>query len=172
MVSDLNELKEGWRTNNECDEYRLSLEELSMDEQMSQKKKFTHFFRYVSESLRIHFKQWALHLLFLGLFSNQPTATVVAKFIIGERRNIRNEEQFDKDQNCSINTKKYSSFLYNECDNAMLMQQRNLPVIKENGTAIALIAKGGDIWHDDACDILISFRNIYLKKYSVLPTNT
>ena len=116
MVSDLNELRNEWRTNNECDEYRLSLEELNTDEQLLQNKKFTHFFRYVTDSLRIHFKQWATHLLFLGLFSNQPTATVVAKIFIGEKRYIRNEEKFDNDQNSSINEKKYSSFLHNECD--------------------------------------------------------
>ena len=54
----------------------------------------------------------------------------------------------------------------------MLMQQRNLPVIRENTAAIALIAKGGDIWDDGACEILLSFRNTYLHKYSALPTNT
>ena len=172
MVSELDELKEEWRTNNECDEYRLSLEELSTNEQMSQKKKFTHFFRYVSESLRIHFKQWTSHLLFLGLFSNQPTATVVARFIIGVRNNIRNEEQFDKDQNRTINANKFVSFLNDECDYITLMQQRNSPLVKENGTAIALIAEGGAIWNEDACDVLLSFRNIYLMEYSALPTNT
>ena len=52
------------------------------------------------------------------------------------------------------------------------MQQRNLPIIRENAAAIALIDKGGDIWHADVCEILVSFRNIYLQKYSALPTNT
>ena len=52
------------------------------------------------------------------------------------------------------------------------MHQRNLPVINENGTTIALIAEGGDIWNDDACDVLLSFCNIYLMEYYALPMNS
>ena len=52
------------------------------------------------------------------------------------------------------------------------MQQRNLPVVRENGEAIYLIATGGDIWSDDACKVLSAFRTTYLNEYSALPTNT
>ena len=50
-----------------------------------------------------------------------------------------------------------------------MMQQRNSPAV---GPAIALIVEGGDIWSDTTSDILVPFCNIYLFKYSALPTNT
>ena len=173
MVTDLIQIKEEWRTKIECNEYKLSLEQLSEIEQTSQQKKFTHFFRYVSESLKIHFRQWTSHLLFLGLFSNQPTATAVARLMSGlGNRNVAREEIYDEDQDRIIKLSEFSQFLNQECNYETLTQQRNLPVVQENTQAIALIAKGGDIWSDDACNILTSFRNIYLYQYSSLPTNT
>jgi len=173
MVSDLKEIKEEWRRKNECNDYKTSLEQLSEIEQTSQQKKFTHFFRYVSESLTIHFRQWTSHLLFLGLFSNQSTATAIARLMSGLGiRNVENTEIYDEDQKRIIKLREFSLFLNRECNYETLTQHRNLPVVQENSRAIALIANGGDIWSDDACDILTSFRNIYLYQYSSLPTNT
>ena len=173
MVSDLKEIKEEWRRKNECNDYKISLEQLSEIEQTSQQKKFTHFFRYVSESLKIHFRQWTSHLSFLGLFSNQPTATAVARLMSGlGNRNVAKEEIYDEDQNRIIKLREFLLFLNRECNYETLTQQRNLPVVQENIQAIALIANEGNIWSDDACAILIFFHNIYFYQYSSLPTNT
>ena len=52
-----------------------------------------------------------------------------------------------------------------------IMQQRDLPVVRDNNQYITLIAGGGYIWIDNACAILSSFHTIYLQEYPALPTN-
>ena len=57
----------------------------------------------MSKSLKIHFKQWVSHLIFLGLFSNQPTATVVPRLISEVRNHATHKKFFGEDQNFNIN---------------------------------------------------------------------
>ena len=45
-------------------------------------------------------------------------------------------------------------------------------MVKENWETIKCIAEGGDIWHPTASLPLKSFRDLYLRTYSALPTNT
>ena len=171
MASDLKEINTKWRTHHKGVDYNITLQQLNETDKVIQKQKFTHFLRYVSDSLKIHFQQWTSNLLFLGLFSNQLTATTVAKFIIG-RTDFSTVETNDKDQQQLINMREFASFLKEECNIQTIMQQRNLPVVRANIQAINLIAEGGDIWSDDACEVLSAFRTVYLKEYSALPTNT
>ena len=86
-----------------------------------QEQKFTHFLQYVSNSLKIHFQQWTPKLLFLGLFSSQPTATTVAKLIIC-RTDFSTEETNDEDQKEVINVREFASCLNEECNIEIIMQ--------------------------------------------------
>ena len=68
--------------------------------------------------------------------------------------------------------REFASFLNEECNIKIIMQQRNLPVVRENGEANYLIAAGVDIWSDDVCKVISEFCTTYLNGYSALPTNT
>ena len=98
MMEDLKDIKEKWRTNEYFNDYGNSLALLSATDKQKQQQKFTYFFRYVSESLTIHFKQWTEHLLFLALFSNQKTAAPVANILLG-RSDETCCEIYDKNHN-------------------------------------------------------------------------
>ena len=65
----------------EFSEYVSTLNELNDDDKVVQQMKYTHFTRYVRESLTTHLKKWTKDLLFLLLFSNQPNASLVAKLL-------------------------------------------------------------------------------------------
>ena len=95
MASDLKEINTKWRTHHKGVDYNITLQQLNETDKVMQKKKFTHFLQYVSDSLKIHFQQWTSNLLILGLFSNQLTATTVAKFITG-RTDFSTVETNDK----------------------------------------------------------------------------
>ena len=69
MVEDLKSVEgDKWRANAMFKDYCVSLDALNNEDKEIQNKKQTHFFRYVSESLHNHFKQWTNDLLFLSLF--------------------------------------------------------------------------------------------------------
>ena len=119
----------------------------------------------------MHFKQWTSHLLFLGLFSNQRTATPIANMLIG-RSDISRGHIYDDDHNRLIVMCEYKEFLNKNCTNETIMQQQSLPVVKDNNTAIRMIADGGNIWAANACGKLKQFWLLYLHRYAALPTNT
>ena len=171
MWYDLKKIEKEWRTDEHFDDYRTSLEVLDETDKVLQKKKFTHFYRYVFESLTMHFKQWTSHLLFLALFSNQRTATPIANMMIGQIDPSRGQTH-DEDHNRVIEMREYKDFLNKNCTREIIMQQRSLPVVIENNRAIRMIADGHNMWAPNACDTLKEFRLLYLHRYAALPTNT
>ena len=87
-----------------------------------QNKKRTHFFRYVSESLHNHFKQWTNDLFFLSLFSPQATATIVANVILGKTIDMAQTYY------CSIHTRNinllaFNCFLNDWCSDITIMAE-------------------------------------------------
>lgn len=77
MLKDILVIENDWETKEGFRVYLRTLEELDGDDKAIQKK-FTHSTTYVCESLIRHFKPWNKIVLFLALFSNQPTASIIA----------------------------------------------------------------------------------------------
>ena len=171
MDSDIQNLKQEWKTNEHFAQYVSSLNALPMNEKKIQELKLTHFFRYTEDSLHKHFGIWSTDLLFLSLFSNQFTATQVANLILGRRKIAIDVEFNDSNHHRTINVRSFQNWLIQKCTIATLMTTRILPVVKENMDAIELIAQGKDIWMERN-PTLYSFRLLYLIRYSALPTNT
>ena len=57
MLEDLPTIENDWKIVEEFSEYVSTLDELSDEDKAVQKKKFTHFTRYVKESPITHFKR-------------------------------------------------------------------------------------------------------------------
>ena len=171
MDSDIQNLKQEWKTNEHFAQYVSSLNALPMNEKKIQERKLTHFFRYTEDSLHKHFGIWSTDLLFLSLFSNQLTATQVANLILGRREIAMDVEFNDSNHHRTINMRLFQNWLIQKCTIATLMTTRILPVVQENMDAIELIAQGKDIWMERN-PTLYSFRLLYLIRYSALPTNT
>ena len=171
MDSDIQNLKQEWKTNEHFAQYVSSLNQLPIDEKKIQERKLTHFFRYTEDSLHKHFGIWSTDLLFLSLFSNQLTATQVANLILGRREIAMDVEFNDSNHHRTINMRLFQNWLIRKCTVTTLMTTRILPVVQENMDAIELIAQGKDIWMERN-PTLYSFRLLYLIRYSALPTNT
>ena len=171
MWYNLKKIEKEWRSDEHFKDYKTTLDNFDETTKAIQKKKFTHFYRYVCESISTHFKQWTSHLLFLALFSNQKTATPIANMLVGRSDQSRGTI-YDDDHNRLIVMRNYNDFLHEKCTHQTIMQQRSLPVVKDNYRAISMIADGGNIWASNPCDTLLQFQQLYLHCHAALPTNT
>ena len=110
MLEDLLTIEHDWETEEEFIEYVSTLNELSNYDKAVQKNKFTHSTRYVRELLITQFKRWTKDLLLLSLFSNQPTASLVAKLLKGQNTTRVTSEVFDT-YTQMINQERFITFL-------------------------------------------------------------
>ena len=149
-----------------------TLDGVDKNEKTIQQQKLTEFMRYVKESLKTHFKQWANELFFLGLFSNQHTATEVAKIIFGRSVVGNGREVYAYLHKRTIDTSLFFSFLTENVSMESLMVTRSLSVVANNPIVLSILADGQDLWAKQTPSILTNFRMIYLKEYLSLPTNT
>ena len=69
-------MENNWEPKEEFSEYMSTLNKLN-NEDKAVPKNFTHFTTYVGELLITHFKRLTKDVLFLSLFSNQPTKSLV-----------------------------------------------------------------------------------------------
>ena len=84
MVSDLESIaEEKWKDNVIFADYKLAFDSLNKNDKHTQRTKFTHYFRYVKESLVKHLKPWTTELVFFSIFTNQPTKIYTARLILG-----------------------------------------------------------------------------------------
>ena len=81
VMEDLSNIENTWISIEKFDNYKQSLRGLSKSEQELYNNKITHFFRYVWDSILIHFIPWTKALLFLSLFLEQRTATCVTQMV-------------------------------------------------------------------------------------------
>ena len=124
MWHDLKKIEKEWRSDEHFKDYEITLDNFDETTKAIQKKKFTHFYRYVCESISTHFKQWTSHLLFLALFSNQKTATPIANMLVGRSDQSRGTI-YDDDHNRLIVMRKSNDFLHEKFTHQTIMQQRS-----------------------------------------------
>lgn len=177
MQDDLKEIKKKWKENSNFELYVSTLNDIEDEKQKEQQqKKLTEFYRYTSESLTTHFKIWYGEHLFFGLFSEQKTATEVAKVLLGIHN--RNAEVYlDHSHGRLIKCSSFFDYLIKNVTQETIMYTRSLSLFSENSAAIALIAGGANIWNSSLWNQsnkkpLLKFCNLYLHQYSALPTNT
>ena len=125
------------------------------------------------ESLTTHFKQWTGDLLFLALFSNQPTASIVAKLLKGQDTARVTGEVFDMYHKKVINKERFVIFLNKNVQTNTIMKQRQLPLLRDNVDLFSLLSSGCIFWAEAAISVrLQQLRDIYLYQYSAMPSNT
>ena len=107
MLEDLKGIENNWETIGAFADYFSTINELDDIDKTIQKKKFTHFIRYVKESLNCHFKRWTRESFFLSLFSNQPTASIVARILKGQETAGMQDEIMDEYHKKKINKERF-----------------------------------------------------------------
>ena len=161
-----------WESLADFEGFKASVNGLPDEEQGIQRLKVTHFLRILCASLKKHFGMWiSSNLLFLSLFSEQKTATCIAKFLSGGVRD--HEETYDSEAHGSqINLQKLRLFLEQQCTPDTIETIKNSQFWRANSIPIALLANGHDIWNVSATNSLSEFKKLYLYNYAALPTNS
>ena len=141
-----------------------------------QQVKARKFFRKAMQLLHKHFQRYAKEHLFLGLFGETPTASIVAKKILHPRDNCatevgegtRIECSF---QGCSFDLKDFAAFLDEFVDPDAISDCPHLN--RKIGMArVRLISTGNSIWDHDAADHFAEIRKFYICNYSAWLTST
>ena len=180
-----------WRSHDKFESYKRSFDKLNEDEKQRQTKKRTRFFMEVRRSIMKHFNIWIeQHLFFLSTFSNQKTATCIAKIILGRESDyLEGQDQyFCEFHNCTIDLFEFDRFVRemvakrcedeNGNESTVLMETRKKPTIQQNQVALVLIANGCNIWEGEYIpdqhhnDIPSNYRRLYLYYFAAIPTNT
>ena len=121
---------------------------LDAEEKMVQNKKRTNIFVIMENSLHKHFGIWAGKLLFLSVYSNQPSASLVVRRVIRGRMGRRQEDvvsYYDEDHKKTVNIQKFDLFLEEYVITEVINDTRNLHLVKNNAAALSLVAGGIDI---------------------------
>ena len=167
-------MKNSWENNEKFSEYKESLLLLDKEDKMVQNKKRTNIFVIMENSLHKHFGIWAGQLLFLSVYSNQPSASLVVRRVIRGRMGRRQEDvvsYYDKDHKKTVNLQKFNLFLEKYVRTEAINDTRNLPFVKNNATALSLVADGIDMWNV-SIPALVELQTTYIHRYAALPTNT
>ena len=72
---------EGWKTIDDFQAFRDSMEGLDQEAKTRQTLKCNLFLLLARRALVKHFKIWVNKLLFLGIFAEAPTGRIVAKYL-------------------------------------------------------------------------------------------
>lgn len=173
MVQDIDKLSEDrWKDEIVFSDVLHRYNTLDENEKVIATKKISHFIRYVKESLTKHFKQWCNELFFLSIFSNKETATVIAKYVLGQSLESCSGIYCCDFHKCSINMLEFVSFLTCNVSNDTVYHTRMLPFVTENSTGLRLIASGQSLWGQCNDATLVSLRKKFLKRFAAVPTNT
>ena len=145
-------MKIDYRENEYFRKFVTSYDKLNDNEKVHQDKKLAHFFSYIEDSMNKHFQQWCnSELLFLSLYSNHPTATQVAKLIMGIQDVDINPQYYDKSQKQTITPNEFLEWLKNRCGATIIMATRRNQNVAVYSDTIKMIASGEDMW-EDACN--------------------
>ena len=127
-----------WESLADFEGFKASANGLPDEEQRIQRLKVTHFLRILCASLKKHFGMWIYsNFLFLSLFSEQKTATCIAKFLSGGVRD--HEETYDSEAHGSqINLQKLRLFLEQQCKPDTIDPIKNSLFWRANSIPIAL----------------------------------
>ena len=84
MHNDLKRLEDGgWKQNQNFEGLVDTIGHLDTNEKDKMQNKMKHIVNVMLKSLTKHFDPWANQLLFLSIFSERETATIVASLIVG-----------------------------------------------------------------------------------------
>ena len=175
MHEDLNDAiqNDKWKTLPEFSAFCETNGNLSFEDCNIQEKKVTLVFTLALKLLRKHFDVWVNKLLFLSLYSEQPTASCIANYISSGDHNISNPIQ--ESYNSSIhgrvvNLNRFQRFVSTRCTSKITITSsvHVAPYL----AAISKIKTGGDMWIGVPSPVLVSFRNHYLHNYVALPSNS
>lgn len=165
MLEDLKNIKNNWETVDSFVEYVSTINDLNDTDKVIQKKKFTHFIRYVEESLKHHFKRWTGDLVFLSLFSNLSTASIIARILKGQGIGGMQGTIINEYNKKTINKQKFVAFVCKHVSTQTIREQRQLRPLQENPDSLTVVGNVGT-------NRLNELQHIYLHKYSALPSNT
>jgi len=144
-----------------------------VDNPSLQRKKADDFMKMGLEYLDKHFARYTKELLFLGLFGESPTASLLATKLLNP--NIPLAEDNGTTYHCDyhgrdIDLKAFAKFLNEsvDCDDA-----RNCPhVVKLGQDRLEKIASDISIWADDAPTPHVNIKNYYCEHYAAFATTT
>ena len=149
----------------------FNCENLDIQTQLVQEKKMDFAFMYLLASIKKHFDPWAnMHLPF-ALFSDSPTAQVVALFLLDVKFTPPVESYNSPSQGERINVRKFQQFLEQWCitkDDII-----NTNEIKQHHQEIRLIQQGVNIWAEKKLPpLLLTYRLHYILHLGSFSTTT
>ena len=172
MSDDLQTILTSYRTLDSFDDFqRYNETELNNEEKVCQHQKVQEMARIMLTYIDKHFSRWLNeHLLKLILFSEQPTAQVVANYLLGNA-SAPPSSFFSKLHQREIDLSKFATFLSGKCVTRPAILATNF--VSNNNQIIQLIAQGMDLWQNDNLpEILHSFQQLYILRFASLMTTT
>ena len=135
MITNLDDKRkeEEWKQKDEFKDVVTALGKCSELDKEIQTKKVTRFLEVVRKSIVKHFKKWVdSPLLFYALFSESPTACVLAHFLLGI--NYNGPESFkSQEHGATVNLAAFSAFIKENCSTVNLKKVLDLPHVKTVG---------------------------------------
>ena len=119
-----------------------------------------------------HFKKWVdSPLLFYALFSESPTACVLAHFLLGINYNGPKSFQ-SQERGATVNLAAFSAFIKENCSTVNLKKVLDLPHVKNCRAELLMIKQNIDMWDTKQDNLPLGrFRNKFLRKSGGLGSN-
>ena len=148
MITDLDDKWKGdkWKQKDEFKDVVTSLGKCANQDKEMQTNKVTIFLEVVQKSIVKHFKKWVdSPLLFYEVFSESPSACVLAHFLLGINYNGPKSFQ-GQEHGATVNLAEFSAFIKENCSTVNLKKVLDLPQVKKSWAELLMIKQKIDMW--------------------------